>query len=158
METPPTTDFQLHFLCANHREWVSENPEQSRQFVADTKRKGQRMLRQLRWHDAIPYWGCIFETAEILDDCSVEPSAEVLSLLCQAARALSRCFTELDAQDMAYVVISQARRRIEAIAFTYELQAVPCWIVDCLDLLKTEWAPSAKFSPAGAFAAHPTLH
>jgi len=57
---------KLRFLCANHREWLCNQPHQAVHWCANSFETGWHLSQRENWAEAMPYMGCAFETAEIL--------------------------------------------------------------------------------------------
>ncbi|MCB1705254.1 MAG: hypothetical protein KDI17_10340 [Halioglobus sp.] len=57
---------KLRFLCANHREWLFNQPEQALHRCADSFETGWHLCQTQHWRDALAHMGCAFESAEIL--------------------------------------------------------------------------------------------
>jgi hypothetical protein len=57
---------KLRFLCANHREWLCNEPQQAVHRCANSFETGWHLSQLEQWSEAMPHMGCAFETAEIL--------------------------------------------------------------------------------------------
>ena len=57
---------KLRFLCANHRAWLCNQPEQAMHWCANSFETGWHLCQQENWQDALPQMGCAFESADIL--------------------------------------------------------------------------------------------
>jgi hypothetical protein len=57
---------KLRFLCANHREWLCNQPHQAVHRCANAFETGCYLSQREHWAEALPHMGCAFETAEIL--------------------------------------------------------------------------------------------
>ena len=56
----------LTFLCAYHRRWLADNPDEALECCAKSCENGWLLYQHAHFEKALPYVGCAFETAEIL--------------------------------------------------------------------------------------------
>ncbi len=55
-----------HFLCNQHRQWLSKKPLRARSVWATGMETAQGLVIQGSWIKALPHAGCAFETAQLM--------------------------------------------------------------------------------------------
>jgi len=60
------THMKINFLCTQHRNWLSHQPDEALKCCARYSETGWQLNQQQRWKDALPYMGCAYETASII--------------------------------------------------------------------------------------------
>ena len=56
----------LRYLCANHRQWLTSDPERAEQTWMDWAERGAMLCEEGDHARAIPFLGCAFELADYL--------------------------------------------------------------------------------------------
>lgn len=99
---------KLRFLCANHREWLCNQPQQAVHWCANSFETGWYLSQRENWAEAMPHMGCAFETAEILlstraiaPDRAVEWFLHSLAGLTQTLEKLGRTNASMEVHQAA---------------------------------------------------------
>ncbi|MFT7286830.1 MAG: hypothetical protein ACI87W_000939 [Halieaceae bacterium] len=55
-----------HFLCNQHRQWLSQQPLKARAVWTTGMETAQGLIIHGSWSKALPHAGCAFETAQLM--------------------------------------------------------------------------------------------
>lgn len=85
----------LRFLCANHRNFLLQQPDQAVHFSVSAWENAQHYTSQQDWEHALPYVGCAFETAEIVFAAREIEAEDGLNWYMHTLRGLSQTLMHL---------------------------------------------------------------
>lgn len=80
----------LRFLCANHRSFLLQQPDQAVHFSVSAWENGQHYGAEQAWDQALPYVGCAYEAAEIVFAAREIPDEDGLNWYMHTLRGLSQ--------------------------------------------------------------------
>ena len=107
---------KLRFLCATHRQALSDNPGQAIHCWQNGLDTGQILYEQLQWKEALPHLGCAMETSEIIlttravdlkNACQLLTSSAVLT-----ANTLLKLGNQQDSRDVLDSTINRLEREL----------------------------------------------
>jgi len=98
---------KLRFLCANHREWLCNQPHQAVHWCANSFETGWHLAQREQWAEAMPHLGCAFETAEILMTTRAITPARAVEWFLHALAGLAQTLEKLG-RTSACVEVHQA--------------------------------------------------
>ncbi|MFT4993656.1 MAG: hypothetical protein ACI965_000677 [Paraglaciecola sp.] len=104
---------KLAFLCANHRQWLSSQPDQAFHCCANSFETGWRLYQHGRLEEALPYVGCAFESAEILLTTQAIKPADALEWFLHTLAGLIQTLKKLDRFDTCRQVYQGAIDRLQ---------------------------------------------
>ena len=50
----------LTFLCPKHRDWVYFHPQEAISCIEDSQDKGELLIQNNKWQEAVAFVGCAF--------------------------------------------------------------------------------------------------
>ena len=106
----------LTFLCPTHREWVYFNPNEAITCIEDAQEKGELLIQDQKWQDAVAFLGCAFETTEILMEMQGTVSSYLLTKVTSLSLLLAGAFENLDAKNHARLILKQAENALHEAA------------------------------------------
>lgn len=98
----------MTFLCATHREWLYFHSEEGTSFIEDSHRKGEYLIQQEQWKNAIPFVGGAFEATEILLELYGSDKTWLLTELTLLAILLVDCMHKINKSEQAQSINQRA--------------------------------------------------
>ena len=90
-----------HFLCEKHRRMLARFPEKAAQCFVSTLESGEYWRRQLQWDNALPNFGCAFETIELMLTQRAAPVGQLLECYIDALDGLIDTLIQLGEVNVA---------------------------------------------------------
>ncbi|HEY6130934.1 MAG TPA: hypothetical protein VIV27_02900 [Halioglobus sp.] len=104
---------KLKFLCANHRAWLSRQPDQAVHRCANSFETGWHLMQQANWQEALPHLGCAYDTAEILMTTRVIAPARAVTWFLRSLAGLAQALEKLERTDDCIEVYQAAIDRLK---------------------------------------------
>lgn len=109
----------LTFLCPLHRDWVYFHPQDALAQLDGTQYQGEVLMQKHEWHEAMTFFGCAFETTEILIELEGFGKSFLLSRLTTLAMLLANSFAKLNAINHGQLVLKQTQIKLQLIAESF---------------------------------------
>ncbi|MDN4503212.1 hypothetical protein QX776_12430 [Alteromonadaceae bacterium BrNp21-10] len=137
---------QQHFLCPTHRQWLMDNHLAALNHFNSCIDTAQFYADNGCWNVAIPYYGCAFETAEILLSEPREQHPQSLLKFTHSAISLANAFfrTDRGAEHQRTFELAKARLQAEIEIMPIESPHQPL-LLDCYAALDMGLQNSAIF-------------
>lgn len=103
---------KLRFLCANHREWLCNQPQQAVHWCANSFETGWYLSQRGQWAEAMPHMGCAFETAEILLTTRVVAPARAVEWFLHSLAGLTKTLEQMGRNSTSMEVHQSAIDRL----------------------------------------------
>jgi hypothetical protein len=103
---------KLRFLCANHRQWLFNEPEQAMHSCANSFETGWHLCQQENWQEALPQMGCAFETAEILLTTRAMTASRAVDWFLRTLQGLTQALEKLHRMEQCREVYQAAIDRL----------------------------------------------
>lgn len=104
---------KTRYLCANHRQQLKDNPHQAINCWFTTHENGQTLADMGHFFEALPHFGCAFETAEIVLSHTLLDRYDAVHLLTQSTASLARTLYKINQHDEADNVLQLCRMRLQ---------------------------------------------
>lgn len=104
---------KLRFLCAGHREWLSNSPSQAVDCWSNSLETGQVFCDQCRWREALPYVGSAYESSEIILSTAFVDRYNAAYFFTSSAILLMDVLTKLGQHDESRQVCQWAMQRLK---------------------------------------------
>lgn len=111
---------KLRFLCGAHRMELTQKPEKAINCWQNGLDTGHFFCEQQMWKEALPHFGCAFETSEILITTRTVDSKCAYELFTYSALLLIDAFGKLGCADQCQAIYWMAIKRL-----TRELSSQP---------------------------------
>lgn len=99
---------ERQFLCARHRDWVYFNAAEAICYMEEAWQKGDLLIAQFYWKEAIPFIGCALETCDILLMLHPPKQKSMLAKLTLLTFKLRACLLNLGEVRRANQVVSHS--------------------------------------------------
>lgn len=107
----------LTFLCANHRIWLTKQPQQAIHCCYNASETGWFFSQDGRWEEALPYFGSAYETAEILLGSQVIKHSTAIDNFLYTLADLTQTLIKLDritaCKDVYKIAIERIKQEME---------------------------------------------
>ncbi len=107
---------KLTFLCTNHREWLTSQPDQAIHCCANSCETGWNLYQQQRLDEALPYIGCAFDAAEILLSARQSTDVNALEWFLKTLSGLTLTLKNLgqleDAKNVYHMAINRLQQEL----------------------------------------------
>lgn len=98
---------RLSFLCSRHRDWVYFNSQEALENLDQTQFKGEILMENFKWLEAVPHFGCAWEITEILLQLNVGDKSILVRRFVSLTILLNICLERIGQQECARSVCSQ---------------------------------------------------
>lgn len=107
---------RLSFLCPVHREWVYFHSQTALSYLEEAQKKGETLMQESDWQEALPFLGCAFETTEILIEVQDTEKTFLLGRLTTLSILLAKTFNQLGKCNHGRLILEQAENRLQNVA------------------------------------------
>lgn len=123
------------FLCAPHRKELMDRPEKAKAYCWKGLETGQNLSAFGHKHDALAYFGCAFETAEIVMSSRVMAPLDAIGIFNATSCAFIACLKELGYHEQCQAVLDVCVDRLftESLVFPKLLPTIQTLVVSLQD-------------------------
>ncbi|WP_288129042.1 hypothetical protein [Microbulbifer sp.] len=102
----------LKYLCANHRQWLTSNPQRAEQAWTDWTERGTELCEEGSFDQAIPYLGCAFELASYLLTAGAPGYSVAATRFTDCARQLIEAYRQRGESGLGNYILVGASSRL----------------------------------------------
>ena len=102
----------LHFLCAKHRQQLTQNPESAQDHWQEWMDKGSRLYEERQYHHAIKFIGCAYELADHFLEQEWPDAQTAVSRFTYSSICLARACEQVDERSLRQQVLAQTEARL----------------------------------------------
>lgn len=125
-----------HFLCPNHRQWLSQNPGAAISNLATTQETATYYRERGMFEQALMFAGNAFETAEIILTAKIENTETAILALTSSAILLAENYRRLNKKTQSKQVLLLTQQRLQAEhCLLYQDDAAQQSVVNCIKSL-----------------------
>ena len=102
----------LHYLCANHRQWLFEDSKRAEQHWLKWIETGIQCYEERRYREAVSFLGCAFEISNHLLDTTWPDTEVAVSRYTYSNICLARAYEQIGETETRHYLLEEADRRL----------------------------------------------
>ena len=128
---------RLRFLCHHHHDWVYFNSQEALEKLDQIQIKGEILMEHLNWAQALPLFGCAWETSEILLQVYGGDKPILVNRFACLAVMINVCLERLGQKECAELVCRQTLSILAMTSLQMEQGTENYnYLMDCMEQLK----------------------